>query len=214
MGADGPAYVLYRLRSAEFAVALSAKPSVDGEAMEYRGTILGFEDAFEQPSYVARVPMSMLDRVADLVVDTDTHVLSIDDGAVVDEVVLHDLPMRSADGLMAMIGSVTDEGDVVDVAVLDDPTTVVIVVIGAATLVCLARLGLTAWLTDRADKRRSDAGQKFRVVIDGSTDGEISFSKLHKLKAKLRCHLRVELVNSEGKVVETYTKSERKAKKD
>ena len=45
--------------------------------------------------------------------------------------------------------------ELVDVAAVDDPIIAVIaIVIGGAALVCLVRLGVTSWLTDRADARR------------------------------------------------------------
>ncbi len=200
-------HMVYRVRSSDQVAVLSATDDPGAEQVVYEGYLLGLDDTFEHATLRMTVPRSVIDRAQVTDVEQHPQVL-INDGFLADDVQLTTIPLPDSDSgdYSAMAGAVLDEGEIVDIALIDDPTTIVIVVIGAVTLICLAKHGTSTFLLDRAHARATAAGDKPTLAIDMSTDGEVSTSvgKLGRLKAKLRCRVRGEVRSPKGAIVDSH----------
>ena len=153
-------------------------------------------------SFTVHVFQGLLDQIDHKDLGDGRRLFSIDGFPITDDVILYDQSLPS--GFRFLVGEVRNDDQVIDVAVIDEPVTFLFgcTVVGAVVLLCLAKLGVTALLTDRADARRIEHGQRTRIVIDGTTGGEVSFKD--KIKAKLRCRLRVEILDADNKVIESH----------
>ena len=210
MGSEGQGnsvHLLYRLRSAGLVAVVSAVDDRGAEELVYEGYLLGLGDAFNQARLRMAVPRSIVDKANPIMDGGQPEQVMIDDGELVDELQLTyiALPPDSA-GLGSMTGSVINGDEIVDVAAIDDPVTLTIfTVFGAVTLICLAKLGVSAWLLDRAHARQTAAGEKVDLLIETSADAEVAVEpgKFGRLKAKLRCKVRGQIIGRDGAVMES-----------
>jgi hypothetical protein len=212
MSRDGTANrigIIYVLRSSGQAAAVSVVDDPDAEQVVYMGSLSGLETVFDQSLLRMTVPRSFVSR-ARLAGEEGRQQLLVDEGVLADEVYLGLLPLSGQEGReqFAIVGSLVLEGEVVDVVAVDDPvTTIALVGIGAALLMCLLKLGVAAVLVDRAHARATTAGDKPSLVIDTSTDSDVKLTAARRLRAILRCRVRGE-VRSAGAVVDSESAAE------
>ena len=175
------------------------------ECLEYRGVLLGFEDVFEAANFRYVVSKDLIKSIDYKWIDEKQGLLSLlyGDNFIADEIILHEQKLPG--DITTLVGSITDDKEAIDITIIDDPVSLAIIaVIGALVLICLAKLGVSTWLIDRADRRRADkAFERSVFIIDGRSEGEFSVDE-GKPKARMRCGFRAE-IREGGKVVEAET---------
>ncbi len=197
-------HIIYRVTDGPLAAAVEM--TNDGDSVAYKGTVLGNDDVFDQVSIALHAPAFLAREASELLSESEP-VLFLEESPYADRIQLGQGPLATGSNV---IGGLLEDGEHrVEIVALDDPFVLGGVVIGAAALVCLAKLGLTAWLFDRADARRShEAGRMTRVVIDGTTEAETEVGLKGKLKARFKCSLRAEILDLDGTVLESIALSE------